>query len=204
MNKIALGVLFIMILPKLSLAEQLITDYGVHGHLFDIEEISMQEEILAKLEIAKGNGQLAKLQADFADKVRKKVTNPTRVAGVGKASQSRKWTYDPSYIVPEDIIDHRGAIIAAAGSKVNPLDRLKWGEKLIFIDGEDKEQIAWIREQKGKVTLIAGAPLEIADTLKRPVFFDQAGLLSKKFGLKCVPAIIEQQGKVLVIREVRI
>ena len=179
-------------------------DYGVRGHLFEIEEVSIQEEIMAKLHLAEQNGQLKELQDKFVEKVKKKILNPVRVENIKRATVNRQWTYDPSYVVTEDIVDHRGVAFVLAGSRINPLDKLNWGECLIFIDGTDTEQVEWARQQKGKVTLIDGAPLTIAKILDRSVFFDQAGLLSKKFSLENVPAIVEQEGKVLCIREIRI
>ena len=76
-----------------------------------------------------------------------------------------------------------------------------------MIDGEKEEQIKWVKEhiQQGvltKVILIKGSPLKVEKELGVPVYFDQFGVLSKKFGLKQVPALIYQEGLFLQVREV--
>tara|TARA_B110000211_G_scaffold228203_1_gene284044 strand:+ start:164 stop:826 length:663 start_codon:yes stop_codon:yes gene_type:complete len=182
----------------------IIKDYGIHGHLFDIAEESLLEEIMAKLENAKENGTLEKLQEEFAKKVKAKVLRPTPVANIKKAITNRSWTYNPTYTQETDIIDDKGVVIIAAGTSVNALEKLKWGEPLIFIDGEDKEQIQWAKGKHGKVVLTNGAPLDLGKELNRPVYFDQAGILCNRFKIEAVPAIIEQEDMLLRVSEVRI
>ena len=36
------------------------------------------------------------------------------------------------------------------------------------------------------------------------LYFDQNGLLTKKFSIRAVPAFVEQEGKILKVREVAI
>ena len=181
-----------------------IKDYGVHGNLFKIEEESLLKEIMAKLESAKENGTLEKLQQQFTEKVKAKVLRPTPVANLHKATTNRSWTYNPVYTQETDIVDDKGMVIIAAGTSVNALEKLKWGEPMIFIDGEDKEQIQWVKNKHGKVVLTNGTPLELGKELNRPVYFDQAGILCNRFSIKAVPAIIEQDGFLLKISEVKL
>ena len=72
------------------------------------------------------------------------------------------------------------------------------------LDGEDKEQVQWAKTQLGKITLTNGAPLELGKELNRPVYFDQAGILCNRFNIEAVPAIIEQDGLLLKISEVKL
>jgi len=181
-----------------------IKDYGVHGNLFKIEEESLLKEIMAKLESAKENGTLEKLQQQFTEKVKAKVLRPTPVANLHKATTNRSWTYNPSYTQETDIVDDKGVVIIPAGTTVNALEKLKWGEPMIFIDGEDKEQIQWVKNKHGKVVLTNGAPLDLGKELNRPVYFDQAGILCNRFKIEAVPAIIEQEDMLLRVSEVRI
>jgi conjugal transfer pilus assembly protein TraW len=95
-------------------------------------------------------------------------------------------------------------VIIPAGTTVNALEKLKWGEPMIFIDGEDKEQIQWAKNKHGKVVLTNGAPLDLGKELNRSVYFDQAGILCNRFKIEAVPAIIEQEDMLLRISEVRI
>ena len=181
-----------------------IEDYGVRGHLFNIAEDSILEEIMAKLGLAEKDGTLEMLQTEFVSRVKEKVLRPNPVTNITKAGKERSWTYDPTYTQDTTIVDDKGRVIIAAGTTVNALDKLKWGEPLILIDGEDDEQIKWARKQVGKIVLTNGAPLELAELLKRPVYFDQGGILCHRFKIESVPAIIEQEDKLLRIREVKL
>lgn len=49
--------------------------------------------------------------------------------------------------------------------------------------------------------LVRGAPLELMKARQRRFYFDQGGNLVKHFGIRAVPATVEQQGRVLVITE---
>jgi conjugal transfer pilus assembly protein TraW len=181
-----------------------IKDYGVHGHLFDIEEESLLKEITQKLSIAEKDGSLEQLQEKFTEKVKAKVLRPTPVPNLTKATTNKSWTYNPSYTQETDIKDDKGNLIVAAGTTVNALSNLSWGEPLIFIDGEDQEQVKWVKEKSGKVILTNGAPLDLGKALNRLVYFDQAGILCNRFSIKAVPAIIEQDGFLLKISEVKL
>lgn len=181
-----------------------VEDYGVRGHLFNIAEDSILEEIMAKLKLAEKDGTLEKLQLEFTNRVKEKVLRPNAVANITKAGKDRSWTYDPTYTQDTTIVDDKGRVIVPAGTSVNALDKLKWGEPLILIDGEDDEQIKWATKQAGKIVLTNGAPLELATLLKRAVYFDQGGLLCRRFKIESVPAIIEQENKLLRIREVKL
>lgn len=208
-NVLSILSLFICFATTVSAAERnddkvTIKDYGVRGYLFNIAEDSILEEIMAKLQIAQKDGTLEKLQTEFTNRVKEKVLRPNPVANITKAAKSRSWTYNPTYTQDTTIVDDKGRVIVAAGTTVNALDKLKWGEPLILIDGEDDEQVRWSTKQVGKIVLTNGAPLELATLLKRAVFFDQGGLLCHRFKIESVPAIIEQEAKLLRIREVKI
>lgn len=182
-----------------------VKDYGVLGQLFKIEEQSLLEEISEKLEIAKNNGKLDQLQEEFNKRVKERVVRPLPVANIGKAKVNREWTYNTSYHQDTAITDGKGRVFVKAGTVINPLDKLSWGEPLIFIDGDDAEQVDWASKQKhGRIVLVKGAPLEISERLERRVYFDQGGIYTRKFKIENVPAIIKQQNRSLLVSEVRI
>lgn len=181
-----------------------IKDYGVHGHLFDIEEISIVKEIMEKLQLASKEGKLKELENAFKEKVKKKILRPNAVAGITKAKQNRSWTYSTVYTQKSDITDGNGGLIVKAGTTVNALDKASWGESLIFIDSADIEQINWVKNIPGKIVLTNGSPLEITKQLNRQVYFDQGGILCHKFKIEAVPALVQQDGKSLRVSEVKL
>lgn len=181
-----------------------IKDYGVHGHLFPVKEESLLVEIMHKLQKAKADGKLDQLQQEFKRKVTEKVLRPVAVAHIKKARKNRSWTYSPIYRQETDIKNAKGRVIVPAGTVVNGLDKLSWGEPLIFIDGDDKEQVNWAKARRGKIVLTNGAPLDLQKTLNRRVYFDQGGIYCHRFKIEAVPAIVEQDGRLLKISEVRL
>jgi len=203
---------FVAILSLFALAEEpknlesnlSVQDYGTRGQTFAIDELSLLEEIMEKLDLAKENGTLEQMQTEFSKKVKAKVLRPLPVANITKASINSSWTYNPTFTQETDIIDGEGRVIIAAGTSINALEKLKWGEPLIFIDGEDKEQIDWATSKQGKIVLTNGAPLELANKLKRLVYFDQGGIFCNRFKIEAVPALIEQDGLLLKITEVKL
>mgnify|MGYP001015136791 CR=1 FL=1 len=49
--------------------------------------------------------------------------------------------------------------------------------------------------------LVAGAPLELMKARQRRFYFDQGGKLTEHFAIRAVPAVVEQQGRQLLITE---
>jgi conjugal transfer pilus assembly protein TraW len=181
-----------------------ILDYGVRGHVFPIIEESLLEIIMARLKIAEQNGALEKMQEEFKNKVQQKISRPTAILALAKTSINRNWHYDPSFIQKTDIKDQAGKIIVKAGTSVNPLEKISWGEALIFMDGDDEQQIKWSKSQIGKLVLTKGNPIELGQELNKQIFFDQGGVLTTRFKIKAIPAIIEQEGILLKISEIKI
>ncbi len=179
-----------------------IKDYGVRGHTFIIKERSLLQVIQERLQAAIQNGKIALLQKQFQEKVKQKISNPIPVAGIQKATINRQFYFDPSYTQVEDVKDASGNIIVNKGTTVNPLHYVSWGNSLVFIDGEDESQLAWGLKQQGKLILVKGAPIKLQEKLNRTVYFDQAGILTRKFGITQVPAKVSQEGMQLKIEEV--
>jgi conjugal transfer pilus assembly protein TraW len=133
-------------------------------------------------------------------------------------------------VLDEDIILPCGKVLHRAGTVINPLDHMSWSGRLIFIDARDKEQVQWLQKElvyleenqvkevnanastdkatgentNTKIILTGGKPFEIENMLDRKVYFDQFGELTGKFNIQNVPAIAEQDGKMLKITEIDI
>ena len=183
-------------------------DYGVHGVTYEIREKNFLEEIQEKLREAQKNGKLDKFQNDAKKQMVDSVNHPKAVDGITKTEVAREWFFDPSVSRSEDLKDQNGQIFYRAGTKVNPLDSLSLSKVLIFIDGDDEQQVKWalkqnrIRKSRVKIILVKGAVIELMRSKKIRFYFDQNGNLIKKFEIKSVPAIVEQEGKMLKVSEV--
>jgi conjugal transfer pilus assembly protein TraW len=181
-------------------------DLGVHGHIFEIQEPDLLKQISQKLKVLEENGTLAEHKDKLIKKAKKSVSRPQPLSGIIKATEDRTFTYDPSLTVPYDLKDHKGRVFHKAGTRVNPLQYKSLTSALIFIDADDQSQIAWAHniqvKQATKVILTSGSPLELMESWKTPVYFDQGGTITKKLGIRFVPAIVVQDGLKLKISEV--
>lgn len=173
-------------------------DFGIQGHVFPIQEENILKVIEARLEKI----DLDKLNRELRDKTQKYVENPPAVKGITKATAQDKKVryYDPTYTNPDDIYNHQGLLIAPKGKRVNPLEFTSLTQPLIFIDGDDDEQVSYALTHKdAKIILVKGSPLKLQRAHKRWVYFDQAGIITNKLGISEVPALVEQEGVMLKI-----
>ena len=138
----------------------------------------------------------------------KNIKEPRSVEGIIKTEKPRVFEFDPTIEVTEDLKDQKGKIFARKGDKHNALDYIKYSKVLLFIDGEDEEQIEWaklklLKHKKVKIILVKGKPLNLQERLKRPIYFDQYGIITKRVGVKQVPAKVwqEEGKKVLTVSE---
>ena len=180
-------------------------DFGASGQTWPIEEPDLLATIEAKLQTLQANGGMDQLNRRMADQARHRVMNPRPVQGITMATQARNWLFDPSMVADQDIRDHRGQIIAAAGTRANPLRVIELRSPLVFIDGSNEAELNWaIRRygpQAAKIIFVNGSPFEQMGRLQRRFFFDQDGKLTSKFGIRHTPAVVTQEGENLRIEE---
>lgn len=179
-------------------------DFGVQGATFKILEESMLAVIQNRLKALESSGKLEAHQKEIQGRVRHSLEHPLPVVGIQTVQSNRSWLYDPSLVMEGDIKDHQGNIIAARGTRVNPLDSRSFGKALLLIQGENERQVAWALRQGGKIVLVSGKPFQLAKTHRQPFFFDQGGIVCQKFGIQAVPARISQEGKMLLVEELAI
>jgi conjugal transfer pilus assembly protein TraW len=180
-------------------------DYGQQGAVWPIVEPDLLAQIHARLTRLEKSGETARLNQELKRRTIARVNRPEPVAGVGPASATRRWRFDPTITVERNIADDKGRVIIAAGTRVNPLDTVPLRAPLVFLDGDDPAQLAWAARRfaatRAKLILVRGAPLELMKARQRRFYFDQSGSLVKHFGIRAVPATVEQQGRVLVVTE---
>jgi conjugal transfer pilus assembly protein TraW len=178
-------------------------DLGVYGETFPIAEENLLTVIQNKLKTMEENGSLDKAQQELVQKASTKIRHPVPVKDLTKTQTPRQWFYDPSLKIEKDITDHKGHLIAVKGAVMNPLDIVSWGAPLLFLDGDDPEQVSWAETQDSlaKWVLVKGSPVDMEEQRKRPVYFDQAGMLVNKFGIQQVPCRISQKDKKLLVEE---
>lgn len=196
--------LFLYLAQSLTLQAK---DLGSHGVIYSIDEQDPIILIQNKLKSMKESGELDWHNLELQKKTRATIERPRPVEGISKATETRVFYYDPTYVVKQDIKDHQGRIIHPKGTRINPLEAVNLSQNLLFFDGDDEEQAAFAKEKLKsvplKLVLTNGTPLALSEELKIPVYFDQAGLLIKKLGIKHIPALITQENKRLRIEEIK-
>jgi|TARA_R100001126_G_scaffold75061_1_gene44235 conjugal transfer pilus assembly protein TraW len=185
-------------------APVLARDYGQRGTVFPVIERDLLEQIHSRLTQMERSGETARLNEDLKRRTIARVNRPDPVAGIVRASEARRWQFDPTITLAADIRGAKGELIHAAGTRVNPLDSVGLRADLLFLDGDDPDQLAWALKQtvNAKLILVKGAPLELMKARQRRFYFDQGGKLTERFGIRSVPARVRQQGRLLEISEI--
>ena len=179
-------------------------DLGVRGATWPVTEPDLLAQIEARLIEMQRSGALAELEQEARVTARRKLEEPDPAPGIAPAREERSRLFDPAITVARDIRAADGALIAAAGTRVNPLERVTLARDLLFVDGRHEAEIAWAlaHERPAKIVLLAGRPLELMRRHRRPFFFDQGGRLAARFGLRFTPSLVEQAGSRLRITEI--
>ena len=200
MNRCCFPLLVSLLLSSPSLAR----DYGQQGTHFPIIEPDLLEQIQSRLQTMDKNGDIDRLNQKLKARTIARVNRPKPVAGLVRATKAATRLFDPTITLQADILDHDKRRIWEKGTKVNPLDTVPLRAALIFLDGDDPAQLEWAFAQKpktAKLILTKGAPLKLMKARQRRFYFDQGGRLTAHFDIKALPAIVDQQGRMLRIRE---
>ena len=181
-------------------------DYGQQGAVFPVIETDLLSVIQNKLTTMQASGALDRANRELAARTEARVKRPPAVKGIVAASQSRSWIYDPTITVEQDLRDGKGRVVVARGTRVNPLDTVPLRQRLVFLDGDDPAQVAWATRRttalNAKLILVRGSAFALMKAEQRRFYFDQSGTLTTKFGVRAVPAVIEQAGRTLRVSEI--
>ena len=181
-------------------------DLGVRGATWPVAEPDLLVEIEARLIEMQRSGELARLEEEARIRTRRQLEEPEPVPGIAPATEERSRPFDPAIVVAQDIRTADGILIAAAGTRVNPLERVGLTRDLIFVDGRREAEIAWAlaHGRPAKVVLLAGRPLDLMRRHRRPFFFDTGGRLAARFGIAATPTLVERDGARLRLTEIPI
>ncbi len=179
-------------------------DLGVRGATWPVAEPDLLEEIETRLLEMQRSGELARLEDEARIRARRQLEEPEPVPGIAPARKRRSRLFDPGIVVAQDIRTEDGTLIAAAGTKINPLERLPLTRDLIFVDGRREAEIAWAlaHDRPARTVLLAGRPLDLMRRHRRPFFFDTGGRLAARFGIAATPSLVAQDGTLLRITEI--
>ena len=192
-----------LMLPGLSFG----IDLGTIGPVYPIEEPHLLDFIAKRLQEKERSGELKKLEEQARARGIDAVRHPVAVAGIKPTQTARTFYYDPTFTLDRNVLDDKGNLLFAAGTRKNPLEIVALSKHLLFFDGRDKRQVMRAREliafYNGRVKpiLVGGSYLDLMKSWRTPVYYDQQGALTRRFGIKHVPAIVSQEGLRLRIDE---
>lgn len=178
-------------------------DLGVRGETWAIAELDLLDVLEARLLELKRSGRLKALGDEARSRARTRLEAPEPVSGIVPATAHRTRLVDPSVVLDRDVRLPDGTLLAAAGTRLNPLEHTPLSRDLLLIDGRRDAEVAWAMGHvtPAKIVLLAGRPLDLARRHGRAFFFDQGGRLSHRFGLAATPVLIEQDGRQLRVTE---
>lgn len=170
-------------------------DHGKLGNTYEIVEEDLMKVIVAK-------------QPIIEEKLRQRIKTVKKEMYVlkkhdgkyEKAVKDRVYYVDPSIVLTEDINDHEGKMLFPKGSKFNPTDHVHLG-RYIVIDGNDPEQIQMAMDGVYRKIMIISGDLAKLTTRHRKRFWFVPDDILKRFQIRRVPVIFEQEGKHVRITE---
>jgi conjugal transfer pilus assembly protein TraW len=203
-------VLVFAIVAGLSLPRVYAADLGTIGPTYEIKEPHLLRMIEKRLLEMERSGELAQIEQKAKARAEKTIKNPTPVPGIQATRTPRTFYFDPTFTLDRNILGSRGELLFAAGTRKNPLEVVSLSRHLLFFDARDKRQVIRARELLAhyqgrlKPILTAGSYLGLMQSWRIPVYYDQQGLLSRKLGIRQVPALVSQEGMRLRIDELEL
>lgn len=173
------------------------------GEVFAIAEDDFRSFIYKRLEYLNRTGAFKKFEKETIKRLSQSVTRP-KPLNLGTSSKSYSYQVSPEIIVSEDIRLPSGELVAAKGTRINPMNRVHYQAALLFFNADDPNQIRWVqRHQKEhgqfKLILTSGDIKKTSELLGR-VYFDQEGAITQKLNIKHIPAIAAQEGNQWLIK----
>ena len=171
---------------------------GRYGPVHPIKEQDFLEYIQETLLKQQASGELQKKIDTARNKVIEGIEQPVGIL-LPQAEEKQVHYFDPSIIVQQDIMDHKGNVVVKRGTKVNPLEKTIITKKMIFFDGMDEAQSAYILNVAKKdirviPIMVRGRPLDMMRDTNQRMYFDQHQILIKRFGVNQLPTWVVQEG----------
>ena len=182
-------------------------DLGKIGPTYGIAEPHLLTDIERRLREKERSGELQRLMDEARTRSVEAVRQPPPVQGLKPAESARTFYVDPSFTLDRNIVDPSGRLMFAAGMSKNPLEIVSLSRRLLFFDGRDPRQVRRARqlmagnEARIKPILTGGSYLELMKSWRVPVYYDQHGVLTRRLGIRQVPALVSQDGMRLRIDE---
>lgn len=180
---------------------------GQIGPTYGIAEPHLLADIERRLREKERTGELQQLIDEARSRGIDAVRQPAPVDSLHAARSARTFFVDPTFTLDRNVVDANGHLLFAAGTRKNPLEVVSLTRQLLFFDARDPKQVQRAREllagdaARIKPILTGGSYLDLMKSWRVPVYYDQQGVLTRRFGIQQVPALVSQEGLRLRIDE---
>ena len=194
----ALALVFLFASP-VAWAQSPGKDLGIHGKLYEIKE----EDMLSYVKRKAGEIDLRALRESMVKKIEESYAEHSLVSlDVPSATEERVRYVDPSVVVRNPLYDHFGKMISPAGI-VNPLDHISLSKSILILK---EDQIKRALEETSKsgekpVLILTDGDIKRASSLAGQIVYKASPFMLRRFQIKKVPSLIEQQGRKLKVKE---
>jgi len=178
-----------------------VVDLGVVGAVYPVVE----PDILKELHQRAVKHGLTKKQ--ILQKVN--VYQPVDIHNLPRAKKDKSFLADMTYSLTKDYRDQSGKIVYPKGYTFNPLDYISFSGGMVIINAADPEQTMWFKNSpyfnnhSARLLISDGYAFPLTKKFKRPVFY-LTKQIAQRLKVRHVPAVIVQQGKKLLVHEVKI
>lgn len=191
-NRLSAYLLIVLAIPLSAHA----TIFQPEGETYSIAEPDFRSFIQERLTVFKTSGAFKKFKTEAIERVKKSVQRPKPLP-LTTITQGYQYVVSPEIVVNKDIRLPSGQLIAAQGTRINPMNYVEFNKALIFFNADDETQLRWIAHHlndypQAKLILTGGDVSLAAERLGR-IYFDQKGHLTHRLAIKHVPAIATQK-----------
>lgn len=173
-------------------------DLGVVGRVYPIKERDALEEMESRAAKVDWQKETAKVKPENY--------RPENSVSLPRAAKDRSFLVDMTYTLTMDIPDNKGGILYPKGYTFNPLDYIPFNKVMIVINGDDKDQVAWLKKSpyynqlNVSVSLTEGSALKLGEKLGRQLYYSNA-IIVDRFKLVAVPSVIKREGRMMLVEE---
>ncbi|HAU0345946.1 TPA: type-F conjugative transfer system protein TraW [Legionella pneumophila] len=198
---------FLLILGFFCLLEPVghAKNIGHYGQTFPVNEEDIRKVIMNKLYALQQSGDLEHVQRDLEQKAARQAMRPNPLA-LSTTRKPKTFRISPAVTVSHDVWTPDGHLIAKAGTRINPFERVHFLKTLIFFNADDAGQVAWVKKHytdfKHVKFILTGGDVRVAAELFGRIYFDVNGIISSKLHLQHVPSIVSQEGLDWQVKEI--
>ncbi len=166
------------------------TDLGVEGKTFPIHEPDMME-LMAERASRIDWEAVARDLARRADET----LSDFPMAPLPVATETATHYVDPTYVLDRPILDQNGKELIPAGTRANPLEKIRPVTRLFLFDPRREDQVACLDAALAawpeliEPLSVGGDIRGMAKKLGRPVFYADRHIV-ERFGLRATPSLV--------------